>query len=673
MTRFQRLAAATTAATFILIAVGGLVRATDSGLGCPDWPRCFGKLVPPAEFHAWIEHSHRLVASVIIVLVTVLAVAAWRTGQARSIRWAAAGALALVLAQALLGAIVVWRKLEADSVTLHLATALGLLALLEFITFRSRWPVTDRSGTAPGETASGKPASRASGEGTSRASGEPASRASVTGASRASAEGASRASGEGASHASSRERASRASGEGASRASGAGRSRRFARLTMLGAGLVYAQMLVGSTVTGHDAGLAFPDFPLMNGQLVPDLTLTTAKLQVLHRGLAMVVGAVVVLIWLRARRTQRMHPTVTRLAGYASGLVTVQIGLGIANVWNRLSALTVVPHLAVGSLLWGVMFMLVLHADRFTGGGRRDPAEPEPAPRRTARQAAGAYFLLTKPRIIELLLVTTVPTMFIAERGVPSPWLIVATLVGGSLSAASANTINCYLDRDIDQVMARTARRPLPTHRVDPADALRFGVALGVAGFVWLWATVNLLSAALATGAILFYVFVYTIGLKRRSTQNIVIGGAAGAVPVLVGWSAVTGTIEIPALVLFAIIFYWTPPHFWALSLKYREDYAAAGVPMLPVVRGPRETSHQILYYTLLLVAVTLLLYPAGQMGTIYLAAALTLGGMFVWRAAQLWRDASGQRAIRLFSFSNRYLALLFAAMAVDAVVRVRG
>jgi protoheme IX farnesyltransferase len=600
VTRFQRLAAATTATTFVLIAVGGLVRATDSGLGCPDWPRCFGRLVPPAELHPWIEHSHRLVASVLIVLVAVLAVAAWRTGQARSVRWTAVGAVAVVLSQALLGAIVVWRKLEADSVTLHLATALALLGLVEFIAFRSRWPARDR-------------------------------------------------------------------------AAAAGRSRRFTRLTMAVAALVYVQMLVGSTVTGHQAGLAFPDFPLMNGRLVPDLTLTAARLQVLHRALAMVVGAAIVALWLVARRTQRAHPTVTRLAGYASGLVVVQIGLGVANVWDRLSALTVVPHLAVGSLTWGTLFLLVLHADRFTGAGGRDPAEPEPAPRRTARQSAGAYFLLTKPRIIELLLVTTVPTMFIAQRGVPSAWLVAATLFGGSLSAASANTINCYLDRDIDQVMRRTARRPLPTHRVDPADALRFGVVLGVAGFVWLWAAVNLLSAVLATAAIVFYVFVYTLGLKRRSTQNIVIGGAAGAVPVLVGWSAVTGTIGIPALVLFAIIFYWTPPHFWALSLKYREDYEAAGVPMLPVVRGPRETSHQILYYTLLLVAVTLLLYPAGQMGAIYLVAALGLGGVFVWRAGQLWRDTTGTRAIRLFSFSNQYLALLFAAMAVDAVVRVRG
>jgi protoheme IX farnesyltransferase len=324
----------------------------------------------------------------------------------------------------------------------------------------------------------------------------------------------------------------------------------------------------------------------------------------------------------------------------------------------------------VGALLWGTMVALVLHAGRFAGTPERDPAEPTPAPERTAGQSVRAYFLLTKPRIIELLLVTTVPTMFIAARGVPSPWLMAATLFGGALSAASANVLNCYLDRDIDALMRRTARRPLPAHRVDPGDALRFGLVLGVAGFVWLWATVNLLSAVLATSAILFYVFVYTLGLKRRSTQNIVIGGAAGAVPVLVGWSAVTGRVGLPALVLFAIIFYWTPPHFWALSLRYSDDYAAAGVPMLPVVRGARETSTQILYYTVLLVAVTLLLYPAGRMGALYLAAAVALGGAFIWRALGLRRDLTGRRAIRLFSFSNTYLALLFLAMAVDAVVR---
>jgi len=591
MLRFRRLAVVTIAATFVLIAVGGLVRATDSGLGCPDWPRCFGRLVPPAELHAWIEHSHRLVASVVMVLVALLVVAAYRTGQERAVRRAAVAALVMVLAQALLGAFVVWWKLRADSVTLHLATALALVALLIYIGFRARY-ASDRSRRH-------------------------------------------------------------------------GQDRGFVRLAGAGAGLLYLQMLVGSTVTGHLAGLAYP----LN-VLLPDLGPSVARIQLAHRALAMVVGALVLAIWVVARRTQRAHPTVTRLAGYAAGLVAVQIGLGLANVANRLSALTVVPHLAVGALLWGTMVALVLHADRFCGTPARDPAEPEPAPARTAGQSARAYFLLTKPRIIELLLVTTVPTMFIAARGVPSPWLMAATLFGGALSAASANVLNCYLDRDIDALMRRTARRPLPTHRVDPGDALRFGLVLGVAGFVWLWAAVNLLSAVLATSAILFYVFVYTLGLKRRSTQNIVIGGAAGAVPVLVGWSAVTGRVELPALVLFAIIFYWTPPHFWALSLRFKDDYAAAGVPMLPVVRGARETSTQILYYTVLLVAVTLLLYPAGRMGALYLAAAVVLGGAFIWRALELRRDLDGRRAIRLFSFSNTYLALLFLAMALDAVVR---
>ena len=591
MTRFRRLAVVTIAATFVLIAVGGLVRATDSGLGCPDWPRCFGKLVPPAELHAWIEHSHRLIASVVMALVAWLVVAAWRTGQDRVVRRASVAALVMVLSQAVIGAFVVWWKLEAESVTLHLATALALVALLIYIGFRARWPA-DRSRRQ-------------------------------------------------------------------------GQDRRFVRLVAAGAGLTYLQMLVGSTVTGYHAGLAYP----LN-VLLPDLGPSVARIQLLHRTLAVLVGALVVATFLVARRTQRAHPTVTRLAGYAAGLVAVQIGLGVANVANRLSALTVVPHLAVGALLWGTMVALLLHADRFCGTPARDPAEPEPAPARSAGQSARAYFLLTKPRIIELLLVTTVPTMFIAARGVPSPWLMAATLFGGALSAASANVLNCYLDRDIDALMRRTARRPLPAHRVEPGDALRFGLVLGVAGFVWLWATVNLLSAVLATSAILFYVFVYTIGLKRRSTQNIVIGGAAGAVPVLVGWSAVTGRVDLPALVLFAIIFYWTPPHFWALSLRYKDDYAAAGVPMLPVVRGAKETSTQILYYTVLLVAVTLLLYPAGRMGALYLAAAVALGGAFIWRALELRRDLDGRRAIRLFSFSNIYLALLFCAMALDAVVR---
>src|SRR3712207_2592757 len=289
------------------------------------------------------------------------------------------------------------------------------------------------------------------------------------------------------------------------------------------------------------------------------------------------------------------------------------------------------------------------------------------APPRTTMDVVKAYVALTKPRIIELLLVTTVPTMVIAQRGLPPLGLVLATLVGGSLAAGSANAINNYVDRDIDGLMQRTSRRPLVRHSVSPQAALRFGIVLGLLSFVWLVATVNTLSAVLAVAAILFYVFIYTLGLKRRSAQNIVIGGAAGCVPVLVGWSAVTGEVGLPALVLFAIVFAWTPPHFWALALKYRDDYARAGVPMLPVVFGAAETARQILLYTLLLVAITLMFGPVAGMGALYLAAALLLGALFVYKAWMLLRDTSETAAMRLFRYSITYLGLLFVAMAVDA------
>jgi len=283
-----------------------------------------------------------------------------------------------------------------------------------------------------------------------------------------------------------------------------------------------------------------------------------------------------------------------------------------------------------------------------------------------------AYVLLTKPRVVELLLVTTVPAMVLADGGLPSLTLIGAVLVGGALAAGGANTINCWIERDRDRVMHRTQRRPLPSGKIDPRHALVFGVVLEAMAFVWLWSTVNLLSAALAVSAMLFYVFVYTIWLKPRSPQNIVIGGAAGAVPVLVGWAAVTGRLAAPAWVLFAIVFCWTPPHFWALSLRYRDDYAAAGIPMLPVARGITTAVRQILVYSVIVVAVTLSLFLFETMGVVYFVAAVGLGAAFVWHALELRRDASPKRAMRLFSFSNVYLALLFAAIAVDTLVRSR-
>jgi protoheme IX farnesyltransferase len=282
-----------------------------------------------------------------------------------------------------------------------------------------------------------------------------------------------------------------------------------------------------------------------------------------------------------------------------------------------------------------------------------------------------AYVALTKPRIIELLLVTTVPTMVLAARGLPSGWLVLATLVGGSLAAGSANALNCWYDRDIDEVMHRTERRPLARHVVSPRNALVFGLVLGLVATVELALTTNLLSAVLADAAIAFYVLVYTMWLKRRTSQNIVWGGAAGCMPVLIGWSAVTGSVSWSAAVLFAVIFFWTPPHFWALAMRFRDDYAAAGVPMLPVVASPAAVAVRIVAYSWVMVATSLLLW-LGDSGAVYGASALGLGAMFLREAHLLQaRVRRGEAAMpmRLFHWSITYLALLFVAVAVDQLV----
>lgn len=279
------------------------------------------------------------------------------------------------------------------------------------------------------------------------------------------------------------------------------------------------------------------------------------------------------------------------------------------------------------------------------------------------------YVSLTKPRIIVLLLITTVPAMVVADHGWPSGWLVIATLIGGTLSAGGANAINCWYDRDIDAIMRRTRARPLVTGAIEPAHGLAFGVALGIGAFAFLWATTTLAAALLSMAALLFYVFVYTVWLKRRTPQNIVIGGAAGAFPPMVGWAAVTGDISLAAWVMFAIIFFWTPPHFWALSLRLEGDYAEAGVPMLPVTAGPAYTRIQILRYSVMLVIVSLVLGPAAQLGYIYYAAALGLGGVFIAMAYQLWRKPAITPPMNLYKYSLLYLAILFIAMGVDAAI----
>lgn len=285
-----------------------------------------------------------------------------------------------------------------------------------------------------------------------------------------------------------------------------------------------------------------------------------------------------------------------------------------------------------------------------------------------------AYVALTKPRVIELLLVTTAPVMILAERGVPSIWLIVATLLGGSLSAGSANTFNMYIDRDIDAVMGRTQGRPLVTGAVTPRNALIFGWALGIASVAWLWIFTTPLAAVLSLAAILFYVFVYTLWLKRRSEQNIIWGGIAGCFPVLIGWAAVTGTLAWEPLILFLVVFLWTPPHYWPLSMRYRDDYASVSVPMLGVVRDAPEVGLQVILYAWATVAASLILIPVAPMGLLYSLVAVVAGGWFVIESHRLYHRALlglEVKPMRVFHSSITYLTLLFVAVGVDPLLPV--
>jgi protoheme IX farnesyltransferase len=289
---------------------------------------------------------------------------------------------------------------------------------------------------------------------------------------------------------------------------------------------------------------------------------------------------------------------------------------------------------------------------------------------RDVRGLIWAYVRLTKPRIVGLLVITTLPAMILADGGFPSVWLMLATVLGGSVVAGGANAMNMYFDRDIDEIMLRTRVRPIPSHAVEPERAALFGLLLGGGGFAFMNIFVNPLAAALTLGAFVFYVVVYTLILKRTTSLNIVIGGAAGAMPPMIGWAAVTNTVSIEAILMFAIVTLWTPPHFWALSINYSSDYKRAGIPMLPVVSGIGETKRQILGYSVILVASTIALAFLSDLGAIYLASAVVLGAGFLYYTAKLYRSGSVRDALGVFRYSIAYLALLFGAIAVDVLVR---
>jgi protoheme IX farnesyltransferase len=619
LTRFQRLAAATVAAAFLLVVIGVVVRATDSGLACPHWPGCFeGQFLPSlsSDGHVWIEWLHRTVAALIGLLTLAMAVIAYLDHRdRRSILWPTLAGVVLVAFQAYLGARTVALGNTGESVTAHLAAAMALVGLLVYLLVRSAYPA---------------------------------------------------------------------------RLGGSG-NQRFTLLAAFAAAAVFAVLLFGANVTARDAGLIFGDWPLMNGSIVPIAPAGRSDLaamfsaHALHRYAAALVLLILVAVAWVAWRRRTEQPRLARLAVAILAVYLAQVVVGALQIAMQLAPWTQTLHVALGSLVWGGSVALAVasyYEARIAAHVAGAAEETGPGPRSSVGEQIRAYVALTKPRIIELLLVTTVPAMVLATREVPGmpmvDWfrLTFWTLVCGTLAAGSANAINQYLERDIDERMARTRRRPLPANQVTPERAVVFGIVLSAISVALMAWTVNVLAAFLTLLAIGFYVVIYTLLLKRSTPQNIVIGGAAGALPPVIGWAAVTGNVGLPALLLFLVVFYWTPPHFWALALRIRGDYAAAGVPMLPVVRGIAETSRQIGLYTILLVCLTAIFAVVAGMGPIFAVAAGALGALFLWRAYVLWRqgtspEASTAQAIRLYRYSITYLTLLFAAVALDTVIRV--
>ena len=592
-------------ATIALVVIGVIVRATDSGMGCPDWPLCYGPLIPPTTdsgdviaYKAWLEWIHRAIAAVIgLIVLAVVTLALRNLKDRRSLQGASIALLALVLFQAWLGRQTVLESNSGASVTAHLASAMAFVGLQVWVLARSGYA----------ETLGG----------IRRASGSVVA-------------------------------------------------------PIVAAGAIYALLLFGSNVTGTDTGLLYPDWPLMGGTLFPPITELSTPM-ILHRYATAIVALILIsAIWI-VRREKGSPARVRQLLTYAAAVFAVQCVIGAVQIFTKLAPWTQTLHVALATVIWiltvGAASIALLEG-RVAGGSSPGGSMRSEL---TLRETIFAYVALTKPRIVELLLITTVPAMLLAAHGFPPLTLIAATLVGGTLSAASANVFNCIIDADIDAKMARTAARPLVTGRISIGAALLFASILGVASFLFLAFTTTMMAAFVSLLAIAFYVLIYTLILKRSTPQNIVIGGAAGALPPVIGWAAVTGDISLLPVVLFALVFYWTPPHFWALALRIGPDYAAAGVPMLPVTAGPAETARQIWLYTILLVVMSLMLWAVAGMGLVYLGAAIVGGGIFLLRAWRLRSDVLGdgllRGATRLYRYSISYLTLIFAAIAIDSIL----
>jgi protoheme IX farnesyltransferase len=637
MTRLYRFALLTNIATFTLIALGSLARLQPAGSGCGnDWPRCSGSWLPGLDWPALIEYVHRLTALTVVLLALVTAVLAYITPAAsRRVRILATSAVGIILLQGGIGGLAATWGAPAGIAIAHL-----LLAML-FVAVTAATVVAAADRGSPRWLAGLSPIPRVPVD------------------------------------------------------------RTFAVAAALGAVVALAIVVFGASTSASGA-FACATWPFCADSGYSE------SVSIIHLGYrasallgSLAVGGMAVLAWRR-----RASETTRVLTVIAVGIVVVQTALNViaATIGDPVWASS--PHLLVGSLLWLTMLGVAASAWGSRDVVSRDPSsvaatrQTEPtvidtgnAPPAMAGSAAALslpnaalgfglpvstlisarrivvdYVALTKPGIMSLLLTTTLCAMLMAERGLPPFWLVAVTLLGGILASGGANVLNCYIDRDIDSQMSRTRNRATAAGRVSAEAALTFGITLTVGAVLLLGLMVNWTAAALALAGNLFYVFVYTRWLKRTTPYNIVIGGAAGAVPPLVGWAAVSGNLTPLAWGLFAVIFAWTPPHFWALALLKQGEYTRAAVPMLPVVRGEAETRRQIVLYTIVLVAVCLALTPLG-LGAIYLVSALVLNGVFFWLAVRLYRNADKRSARQLFFYSLWFLAFLFAAAVVDRIV----
>lgn len=579
--------------TFLLIVVGGIVRVTGSGLGCPDWPLCYGRLIPPLEFEALIEYSHRLTASLTSPLILATAFFAWRRyREERWILWPSLAAVLLLGGQIGLGAITVVWETPPNIVAVHLGNALLILALTLVVTVVAFEKAT---GLVEQVTLSLRP--------------------------------------------------------------------RLGRLALATLATVFLVLVSGSFVTSSGASGSCAGWPLCDGRFWPGHLL--GQVHMLHRITAAGAGILVAGLTAVSYRSRFSRPAVFVAACVTTALIAAQVYVGAMNVLRGFPEVINGLHVASATASWGMLVVttaLAMHETRI-------PAPADLHNRPSEAPGLNELLSLTKPVIVALLLVTTLAAMIVAADGWPGGRLVFWTLAGGALAAGGAGALNQYTDRALDQRMARTSRRPLPGGRIGSVEVLVFGLVLCIAAFYVLATLVNLTTGLLALAGMIYYVPFYSLALKGTTTHNIVIGGGAGAIPPLVGWAAATGTVTVGAFFLFALVFFWTPPHFWALALVRRRDYQRAGVPMLPVVYGEQQTRREILLYTIQLFALSLILPVASVGGGLFFVSALVLGSILLYYAFRLWRAGGIPLAWRMYRYSSVYLALIFGALVADTLI----